>query len=250
VRPEATGYGLVYFAAAMLARRDETLEGRRCVISGSGNVAQYTCEKLLDLGAKPLTFSDSDGFIYDPDGITREKLEWVKKLKNERRGRIREYAEEFEGARYTQAGGSMQANPIWEVPADCAFPCATENEIRAEDARTLLDNGLKLIAEGSNMPCTPEAGGLFEEAEILLGPSKATNAGGVAVSAMEMSQNSSRVWWSREQVDRMLQDIMQSIHDQASEAAEEYGMPGNYVAGANIAGFLKVAKAMMDQGVV
>ncbi len=250
IRPEATGYGVVYFAAEMLATRNQTLEGKRCLVSGSGNVAQYTVQKLLEMGAKPLTLSDSNGSIYDEEGITPEKLAWVMELKNVRRGRIREYAEKFPRAVYTPADPALDHNPLWDHPADCAFPCATQNEINGKDAQNLVKNGVFLVAEGANMPTTPEGVDLFLEHKLLYGPGKAANAGGVSVSGLEMTQNSMRLSWTREEVDRRLQMIMKSIHRSCVEAAERYGMPGNYVAGANIAGFLKVVDAMMDQGVV
>lgn len=243
IRPEATGYGAVYFAAEMLATRDESIEGKRCVISGSGNVAQFTAEKLLDLGAIPVSFSDSDGTVYDPAGVTREKLEFVKVLKNSRRGRIREYADQF-GAEY-RAGASL-----WSIPCDCAFPSATQNEVDGCAARTLIDNGCGLVSEGANMPSTPQAVELYLESRILYGPGKAANAGGVATSGLEMSQNSMRLSWSREEVDGRLRKIMHNIHRNCRETALRFGMDGNYVAGANIAGFTKVADAMLDQGVV
>ncbi|MBE2205681.1 MAG: NADP-specific glutamate dehydrogenase [Chthoniobacterales bacterium] len=243
IRPEATGYGAVYFAQEMLATRDSSLEGTRCVISGSGNVAQFTAEKLLDLGAVPVSFSDSDGTIYDAEGITREKLEFVKTLKNVKRGRIREYADKF------SAEFRADATP-WAIPCDCVFPSATQNELDEDDARTLLDGGCRVVSEGANMPCTPEAVDLFVKKGILYGPGKAANAGGVSTSGLEMSQNSMRMSWSREEVDGRLREIMTNIHRNCHETAETYGAPGNYVIGANIAGFVKVAEAMRDQGVV
>jgi glutamate dehydrogenase (NADP+) len=243
IRPEATGYGAVYFAQEMLATRGESLEGKRCVVSGSGNVAQFTVEKLLDLGAVPLTFSDSDGTIFDPAGIDREKLDFVRHLKNIRRGRIREYAEHFK-VKFHEGG-----NP-WAIPCDCAFPSATQNELDGDDAKILLKDGCQLVAEGANMPCTPQAVDSFLSAKTLYGPGKAANAGGVATSGLEMSQNSMRLSWSREEVDGRLLEIMRNIHRNCHETAESFGMPGNYVAGANISGFLKVADAMLDQGVV
>lgn len=243
IRPEATGYGSVYFAAEMLATRDRTLEGKRCTISGSGNVAQYTVEKLIELGAIPLSLSDSEGTIHDPAGITTEKLEFVMHLKNVRRGRIREYADKF-GAEYRPG-----VNP-WSIPCDCAFPSATQNEIDGEDAKTLLANGCFVVSEGANMPSTPEAVDQFLTAGILYGPGKAANAGGVSTSGLEMSQNSMRLSWSREEVDCRLREIMKNIHANCCETAERYGMAGNYVAGANIAGFTKVADSMLEQGVI
>jgi glutamate dehydrogenase (NADP+) len=243
IRPEATGYGAVYFAAEMLATRDESLEGKRCVVSGSGNVAQFTVEKLIELGAVPLTLSDSDGTVYDKDGIDAEKLAFVKHLKNVRRGRMREYAEKY-GAEYRE-----DATP-WAVACDCAFPSATQNELDGADAKALLDNGCQLVSEGANMPSTPEAVDRFIEAKLLYGPGKAANAGGVATSGLEMAQNSMRINWSREEVDGRLREIMKNIHHNCRTTAEAFDQPGNYVAGANIAGFTKVADAMLDQGVV
>jgi glutamate dehydrogenase (NADP+) len=242
IRPEATGYGAVYFAEEMLKTRGESMRGRVCTVSGSGNVAQYTVEKLLQLGAKPVTLSDSDGTIYDPNGITADKLAYVMQLKNVRRGRIREYAEKF-GARY------VEGQRPWSVPCDCAFPSATQNEITGDDAKILLKNSCTLISEGANMPSTPEAVDAFLQAKILFGPGKAANAGGVATSGLEMSQNSMRLDWHREEVEQRLHRIMVDIHLNCRTTAEEYGAPGNYVLGANIAGFVKVADAMLDQGV-
>jgi len=250
IRPEATGYGAVYFAAEMLGTRNETLQGKAALVSGSGNVAQYACEKLLDLGAKPMTISDSSGYIYDEAGIDREKIAYVMELKNIRRGRIKEYAEKFKGAVYTPVDPKLDYNPLWNHKADCAFPSATQNEINAKDAQNLMNNGVYLVSEGANMPTTPEGVELFLKKGILYGPGKAANAGGVATSGLEMSQNSLRLSWTREEVDSRLQGIMKAIHAAAASAAEEFGTPGNYVNGANIAGFLKVADAMLDQGVV
>ncbi|MBM3317709.1 MAG: NADP-specific glutamate dehydrogenase [Candidatus Eisenbacteria bacterium] len=250
IRPEATGYGSVYFAAEMLGTRGETLEGKTCIVSGSGNVAQYTVEKLLDLGAKPVTLSDSNGFIHDPAGLDREKLAFVMQLKNIRRGRIKEYAEKFKGATYAQIDPSVGHNPLWSVKAQCAFPSATQNEINARDAANLVGSGVYVVSEGANMPTTPDGVKLFLDKKILYGPGKAANAGGVSTSGLEMSQNSLRLSWSREEVDQRLHGIMKAIHKACVEAADAFGTPGNYVNGANIAGFLKVADAMMDQGVV
>ena len=250
IRPEATGYGAVYFAAEMLATRDETLEGKTCLVSGSGNVAQYAIEKLLDLGGKPVTLSDSGGYIYDEEGIDRDKLAWIMELKNERRGRISEYAERFSNAVYTPTDAAADHNPLWDHKADCVFPSATQNEINEKDAANLLNQGVYLVSEGANMPTVIEGVNQFIDAGILYGPGKAANAGGVATSGLEMSQNSLRMSWTREEVDSKLQGIMKSIHRAARETAEEYGTPGNYVNGANIAGFLKVADSMLDQGVV
>jgi glutamate dehydrogenase (NADP+) len=250
IRPEATGYGCVYFASEMLKTRGETLEGKTCLVSGSGNVSQYTVEKLLDMGAKPITLSDSNGVIHDPNGIDRDKLAWVMELKNSRRGRIQEYASQFKSARYTATSPMQDFNPLWDIPADCAFPSATQNEINAKDAEHLVKNGIKLVAEGANMPSTLEATKVFLDAAILYGPAKAANAGGVATSGLEMSQNSMRLSWTREEVDDRLHKIMIEIHKNCFETAERFETPGNLVNGANIAGFLKVADAMMDQGLV
>jgi len=252
IRPEATGYGAVYFAREMLATRGETLDGKTCLVSGSGNVAQYTTEKCIELGAKVLTLSDSSGYIYDEDGIDTDKLAFVMDLKNVRRGRIKEYTDKFPKAVYT-AGSSYDIsnfNPLWDHKADCAFPSATQNEVNGKDAQNLLKNKVYVISEGANMPTTIDGVNLFLEAKILYGPGKAANAGGVAVSGLEMAQNSMRYSWTREEVDNRLQLIMKSIHGACVETAERFGTPGNYVNGANIAGFLKVADTMMDQGVV
>jgi glutamate dehydrogenase (NADP+) len=250
IRPEATGYGCVYFAEEMLKSRKDSLEGKLCLVSGSGNVSQYTIEKLLDLGAKPVTVSDSNGVIYDPDGIDREKLAYILELKNVRRARIRDYADRYKKAIFMPTDVKLEHNPLWNIKADCAFPSATQNEITARDAANLLKNGIKLVAEGANMPSTLEATKLFLDAKILYGPAKAANAGGVATSGLEMSQNSARISWTREEVDDRLHKIMVSIHRNCYETAEKYGTPGNLVNGANIAGFLKVADAMLDQGLV
>jgi glutamate dehydrogenase (NADP+) len=250
IRPEATGYGSVYFAAEMLATRNQTLDGKVCLVSGSGNVAQYTVEKLLQMGAKPVTLSDSSGYICDEAGITREKLDFVMQLKNVRRGRIKEYAEKYKTALYQDADPAADHNPLWDHKADCAFPSATQNEINGKDAMNLVKNGVKLVCEGANMPTDPDGVHVFLEHKLLYGPGKAANAGGVSVSGLEMTQNSMRLSWTREEVDQRLKMIMKSIHKSALDAAAAYGQPGNYVAGANIAGFLKVVDAMMDQGVV
>jgi glutamate dehydrogenase (NADP+) len=250
IRPEATGYGCVYFAQEMLLTRDDALEGKVCLVSGSGNVAQYTVEKLLQMGAKPVTLSDSGGIVHDPDGIDFEKLHWVMDLKNERRGRIKEYVDRFPRAEYIPHDPKGDHCPLWAIEADCAFPSATQNEINAKDAANLLNGGVYVVAEGSNMPTVPEGVEQFVEAGILYGPGKAANAGGVAVSGLEMSQDALRVRWQREEVDRRLKEIMKAIHKQCRDTAEEYGVPGNYVHGANIAGFKKVADAMLDQGLV
>ena len=250
IRPEATGYGCVYFAQEMLKTKNDSLEGKVCLVSGSGNVSQYTVEKLLDLGAKPVTFSDSDGVIYDPDGITREKLAWVMELKNQKRGRIREYSDHFKKAIFMPTDLKLDHNPLWAIKGDCAFPSATQNEINAKDAANLIKGGCKVVSEGANMPSTLEATKQFLEAGILYGPAKAANAGGVATSGLEMSQNSMRLSWTREEVDDRLHKIMIAIHKNCYETAKEYGTPGNLVNGANIGGFLKVANAMLDQGLV
>ena len=244
IRPEATGYGCVYFAQNMLAVKGDDFKGKVCAVSGSGNVAQFCAEKLIQLGAKPVTLSDSAGFIYDPDGIDAEKLAFVKELKNVKRGRIKEYADKYPSATYTEG------QRPWSVKCDCAFPCATQNELNGDEAKTLIANGVKLVAEGANMPSTPEAVAAFQGAGVMFAPGKASNAGGVATSGLEMSQNSIRMSWSREEVDEKLKGIMKNIHDNAYAAAKQFGMEGNYVAGANIAGFLKVAQAMIAQGVV
>ncbi|MGB8771956.1 MAG: NADP-specific glutamate dehydrogenase [Candidatus Korobacteraceae bacterium] len=250
IRPEATGYGCVYFAQEMLKTRKDTLEGKLCLVSGSGNVSQYTIEKLLQLGAKPVTVSDSDGAVYDPDGINHEKLNWIMELKNAKRGRIREYTDQFKKAIFMPTDLKLGYNPLWNIKADCAFPSATQNEINAKDATNLINNGVKVVAEGANMPSTLEATKLFLEAKVLYGPAKAANAGGVATSGLEMSQNSARLSWTRDEVDHKLHNIMIAIHKTCFETAETYGTPGNLVNGANIGGFLKVANAMLDQGLV
>jgi glutamate dehydrogenase (NADP+) len=250
IRPEATGYGSVYFASEMLATRNQTLKGKQCLVSGSGNVAQFTVEKLQQMGAKVLTLSDSSGYIYDEKGIDRERLDFVMQLKNVRRGRIKEYADKFKGAVFTALAPGADHNPLWNHKADCAFPSATQNEINGKDAQHLVKNGVQVVSEGANMPTTPEGVSVFLESKILYGPGKAANAGGVAVSGLEMAQNSMRYGWTREEVDNRLQMIMKNIHKACVETAARFGTPGNYVNGANIAGFLKVADAMMDQGVV
>ena len=250
IRPEATGYGCVYFAGEMLATRGETLKGKTCLVSGAGNVAQYTVEKILDMGGKVVTMSDSEGYIYDEQGIDREKLSFIMRLKNVQRGRIKAYVDEYPEAVYTQRDGSQDMNPLWDHKADCAFPSATQNEINAKDAANLIRNGVTLVAEGANMPSTPAAIDIFLDNQILYAPGKASNAGGVAVSGLEMSQNGMRLNWPRKEVDTRLQGIMKSIHHSCIDAAEEYGKPGNYFAGANIAGFVKVVNAMLDQGLV
>lgn len=243
IRPEATGFGSVYFAEEMLKTKNDSIEGKTCTVSGSGNVAQFTVRKLIELGAKPVTLSDSSGFIYDPDGITEEKLQYVMILKNIKRGRIKEYADEYKVEYH-------EGKRPWAVPCEGAFPSATQNEIDNKDAETLVKNGCKLVSEGANMPTTPEGADVFLDAKILYGPGKAANAGGVATSGLEMSQNAMRLAWNAEEVDEKLHGIMIAIHRATSEAAKEYGHEGNYVMGANIAGFTKVADAMIDQGLV
>lgn len=250
IRPEATGYGAVYFAAEMLTTKGETLEGKSCLVSGSGNVAQFTTEKILDLGGKVLTLSDSSGYIYDEEGIDREKLDHVMKLKNIRRARISEYVEKYRSAVYTPVDPGLDYNPLWSHKADCAFPSATQNEINRVDGENLVASGVRLISEGANMPCTPEAIDLFIDGGVLYAPGKAANAGGVAVSGLEMAQNSMRLSWPREEVDGRLKQIMKSIHSTCLDAADEYGAGQNYLVGANIAGFTKVVNAMLDQGLV
>lgn len=250
IRPQAAGYGCVYFAAEMLATRNIGLEGQTCLVSGSGNVAQHTAEKLVELGAKVVTLSDSSGYIYDAEGIDPDKLTYVKQLKNIRRGRIKDYAEKYPSAVYTDADYSLDYNPLWNHRAVCAFPCATQNEINEKDAYNLINNNIKLICEGASMPCTPEAIDIFQERKVLFGSGKAANAGGVAVSGLELVQNSMRLNWLGEEVDQRLKIIMKGIHDTCLAAAEQYGTPGNYVNGANIVGFVKVVEAMLDQGLV
>ncbi len=250
IRPEATGYGAVYFSLEMMATRSDSLEGKTCLVSGSGNVAQFTTEKILDFGGRVVTLSDSSGYIFDEKGIDREKLKFIMDLKNIRRGRIAEYAQEYPEAQYFETDPGKEFNPLWSHKADAAFPSATQNEINERDAENLLRNGIYVVSEGANMPTTPEGVHLFLDHKILYGPGKAANAGGVAVSALEMAQNSMRLCWSREEVDQRLQTIMKSIHRGCVDAADQYGVSGNYVAGANIAGFLKVCKAMLDQGIV
>jgi glutamate dehydrogenase (NADP+) len=250
IRTEATGYGVVYFAAEMYATRGETFDGKTCLVSGSGNVAQHTVEKVTELGGKVVTLSDSSGWIYDGDGIDADKLAWVMDLKNNRRGRISEYVEQFPSAEFHARDESLDHNPLWAVPANCAFPSATQNEINGVDAKNLLAGGVNLISEGANMPSTIDAQQTFADAGILYGPAKASNAGGVAVSGLEMAQASQRLYWTREQVDAKLKQIMCDIHTQCVGASKEFGCEGNYVDGSNIAGFVKVADAMVAQGVV
>ena len=250
IRPEATGYGLVYFAREMLATKGKSFEGATVSISGSGNVAQFACEKVLDLGGVPVTFSDSSGFIHDPEGIDRAKLAFVMDLKNNRRGRISEYAKQYPSATFTASAPEPSVNGLWNVKVDVALPCATQNELNGEEAEMLVANSVIAVGEGANMPCTPEAVEVFQKAGVLFAPGKASNAGGVATSGLEMSQNSLRLSWTREEVDQRLEEIMVNIHKNAFETAKQYGREGDYVFGANVAGFLKVAEAMIAQGVV
>ncbi len=250
IRPEATGYGLVYFAREMLATKGKSFDGASVIISGSGNVAQFACEKVIDLGGKPVTMSDSSGYIYDPAGIDREKLAWVMDLKNNRRGRIKEYSENFDGVEYNESQPEPSLNQLWNTKADVALPCATQNEVNADEAKMLVDSGVMAVAEGANMPCTPEAVACFQKNGVLFAPGKASNAGGVATSGLEMSQNSLRLSWSREEVDQKLEGIMVNIHKNAFETAERFGTPGDYVNGANIAGFIKIAESSIAQGIL
>jgi len=250
IRPEATGYGLVYFAREMLAAQGQSFDGKLVSISGSGNVAQFACEKVLDLGGTPVTMSDSSGFIHDPAGIDREKLAWIMDLKNNRRGRISEYAAHFDGVTFTASAPEPTPNGLWGINVDVALPCATQNELNGAEAQMLVDNNVMAVAEGANMPCTPEAVEVFQKNNVLFAPGKASNAGGVATSGLEMSQNSLRLSWTREEVDEKLDAIMVGIHKAAYETAKEYGRDGDYVFGANVAGFLKIAEAMQAQGVV
>ena len=250
VRPEATGYGAVYFGEEMLKTRGDSYKGKTCLVSGAGNVAQYATEQLNQLGARVVTLSDSSGYIYDEEGINAEKLAFVMDLKNNRRGRIKEYTDKYSSAVYTAVDPELDYNPLWNHKADCAFPCATQNEISAKDAQNLINNGVFLVSEGANMPTVPEGVNIFIDNKILYGPGKAANAGGVSTSGLEMAQNATFSTWSRKEVDTKLHNIMISIHAQAKAAAEMYGEPDNYVLGANAAGFRKVADAMMAQGVV
>ncbi len=250
IRPEATGYGVVYFAAEMLSTRSETFKDKVCLVSGSGNVAQFTTEKIIELGGKVVTLSDSSGYIYDEEGIDTQKLAYVMEMKNIRRARISEYTEKYPNSTYVPIDPGLTYNPLWNHVADCAFPAATQNEVNGEDATNLLKNGVYLVSEGANMPSTPEAIDQFIGNKILYGPGKAANAGGVAVSGLEMAQNSMRLAWPRDEVDSRLKHIVKSIHHTCLDAAETYGVEGNYMAGANIAGFVKVVNAMLDQGLV
>jgi glutamate dehydrogenase (NADP+) len=250
IRPEATGYGVVYFASEMLARHGETPAGKRWLVSGSGNVAQFTVEKILHLGGRVLTMSDSSGYIYDEEGIDTAKLAYIKELKNIRRGRIQEYGERYPRATFVPVDPVLDWTPLWSHRADCAVPAATQNEINGKDALHLVDSGIRLVCEGANMPSTPEAIDIFRSHNILFGPAKAANAGGVAVSGLEMTQDSMRLNWASEEVDSRLHTIMKRIHRTCLDAASTYGREGDYLVGANIAGFVKVASAMLDQGLV
>ena len=250
IRPEATGWGLIYFIMYMLEAKGDTLKGKKCIVSGSGNVAQYAIEKIIENGGIPVTASDSSGFIYDPDGIDMEKLEFIMDLKEVRRGRMHEYAEKYSSATFTDTDPNATSNGIWSVDADIALPCATQNELNAEDAKNLAKNGCMLVAEGANMPSTPEAIEVFYKEGINYAPGKASNAGGVATSGLEMVQNFGGIYWTSEEVDSRLQGIMKGIHDVCLKTAKDYGKEGDYMAGANIAGFIKVADAMIAEGVL
>jgi len=250
IRTEATGYGLIYFAENMLQNVGDSLKGKTCLVSGSGNVAQYAIEKINQMGGKAVTASDSSGFIYDEGGIAGDKLEFLKDLKNNRRGRIKEYADQFKGSSYHEANADADHNELWTIKADCAFPCATQNEINEKDANNIVKGGIKLLGEGANMPTTIEGINIIIDNGVMYSPGKASNAGGVATSGMEMMQNYMGQNWTSEEVDSKLQGIMKNIHDTCLAAANEYGKPGNYMVGANIAGFLKVANAMKAQGVI
>jgi len=250
IRPEATGYGVGYFAAEMLASRNESLEGKTCLVSGSGNVAQHTAEKLIELGGRVLTLSDSSGYIFDPEGIDGEKLAFVKRLKNIKRGRIQEYVDKYSQTTFTEADSTLDFNPLWNHRAECAFPCAVEGEIKEKDAYNLINNGIKMVCEGADRPSAPEAVRVFIDKKILYAPGKAANAGGVAVSGLEMAQNRMLLNWSAEEVDDRLKTIMKNMHQTCLDTAENYGEPGNYLVGANITGFIRVVNAMLDQGLV
>jgi glutamate dehydrogenase (NADP+) len=250
IRTEATGYGLIYFAENMLQSKGDSMKGKVCLVSGSGNVAQYAIEKIIHLGGKAMTASDSTGFVYDSEGFTKEKLDFLKDLKNNKRGRIKEYADKFKSAKYQDVDAKADHNPLWDIKADCAFPCATQNEVSGKDAANLVKNKVKLLGEGANMPTTIEGINVLLENGVMYSPGKASNAGGVATSGLEMMQNFTGTNWTGEEVDSKLKAIMKNIHDTCIAAANEYGKPGNYMVGANIAGFLKVAKAMQAQGVI
>jgi glutamate dehydrogenase (NADP+) len=250
IRTEATGYGLIYFAENMLHTRGDTIKGKTCLVSGSGNVAQFAIEKINKMGGKVITASDSSGYIVDEEGIVKEKLEFLKDLKNNRRGRIREYVDQYPSAVFHPADEGADHNPIWNIKGHCAFPCATQNEVNEKDAMNLVKNGVKVVGEGANMPVTIEGINVLIDNGVMYSPGKASNAGGVATSGLEMTQNYMGTSWTREEVDNKLQGIMRNIHDTCLAVANEYGKPGNYLAGANIAGFLKVANAMKAQGVI
>ena len=250
IRTEATGYGLIYFAENMLQHKNDSIKGKTCLVSGSGNVAQYAIEKIIQLGGKAVTASDSTGFIYDESGFTNEKLDLLKDIKNNKRGRIKEYADNIKGVVYKELDPKADHNPLWAIKAHCAFPCATQNEVNAKDANHLIKNGLLLLGEGANMPTTIDGINILIDNGVMYSPGKAANAGGVATSGLEMTQNYMGSNWTREEVDAKLQNIMKNIHDTCLSTAKEYGKPGNYMIGANIAGFLKVAKAMQAQGVI
>ncbi len=250
IRPEATGYGLIYLAQAVLEAENDSFKNKVCLVSGSGNVSQYTIEKINQLGGKVITISDSNGVIIDNDGIDNEKLEWIKVLKNVRRGRISEYVKKYSNATYIARTGNEEYNELWNVKADLAFPCAVQNEINLKDAEHMIANGIKLVGEGANMPTNLDAHRLFQAKGVLFLPGKAANAGGVAVSGLEMSQNSGRISWTKEEVDKKLEAIMRNIYKVISEAADNYSTHNNFTDGANIAGFLKVSDAMLAQGYV
>jgi glutamate dehydrogenase (NADP+) len=250
IRTEATGYGLIYFSEFMLQQKKDSIKGKTCLVSGSGNVAQYAIEKILHLGGKVVTASDSSGYIHDPEGFTPEKLEFLKDLKNNRRGRIKEYADKFKNVEYHDLALDHPFNPLWNIKADCAFPCATQNEVNEADANNMVRNGVRLLAEGANMPTSIGAINILIDNGVMYSPGKAANAGGVATSGLEMTQNFMGSQWTSEEVDKKLFGIMKNIHDVSLSAASEYGKRGNYLAGANIAGFLKVARAMQAQGVI
>ena len=250
IRPEATGYGLIYFAQYMFQNIGDSLEGKTCLVSGSGNVSQYAIEKIIELGGKVITASDSSGYILDESGINAEKLEYIKELKNERRGRISEYADKYLSATFFPSDSSADHNALWAHNADCAFPCATQNELNNIDANNLVSNNVKLVAEGANMPCTPEAINILRDNGVMYAPGKAANAGGVATSGLEMVQNYSGLHWTSDEVDRRLQTIMKNIHDNCIHAAQKYNSNNDYMSGANIAGFIKVADSMIAQGLL
>lgn len=250
LRTEATGYGLVYFSENMLNHVNDSVKGKTCLVSGSGNVAQHTVEKLLHMGAKPISVSDSSGFIYDEEGIDKDKLAYIKELKNVKRGRIKEYAAKYSSAKYFASEKDQSSNPLWDIKADCAFPCATQNEVNAKDAENLAKNKVVLIGEGANMPLEADAARIVMDSDILYSPGKASNAGGVATSGIEMMQNYMGSYWSKEQVDKKLQDIMKEIHTNCLQASEQYGFKNDYVKGANIYSFKKVAQATIAQGII